>query len=143
MGRGLTSSIMGSLVSSSRLPGAFSKESASEGVDSDSVIRGSVMRKYRYYKSCVGFSWDEASRPDGLISMIDNNIEITRRTFLSKVDREELDRISVMLGYSLRHPVKCGLTMRNDYHITYHHSKFRGKRVYYFRHSAIEYIFTL
>jgi hypothetical protein len=97
------------------------------------------MRKYRYYKSCVDFSVAEASKPDGLLSMIDNNIEITRETFLSKVDRDEFEELSTRLGYSL-HP-KCGLTMKNDFHVTYHRSQFRGKRVYYFRHSAIEYIF--
>ena len=97
------------------------------------------MRKYRYYKSCVDFSWAEASKPDGLISMIDNNIEITRETFLRNVYRDEIDELSTRLGYAL-HP-KWGMMMKDDYHVTYHRSQFRGKRVYYFRHSAIEYIF--
>jgi len=97
------------------------------------------MRKYRYYKSCVDFSVAEANRPDGLISMIDKNIEITRRTFLSKVYRDEFEDLSSRLGYSLHK--KWGLTMKDDFHVTYHRSQLRGKRVYYFRHSAIEYIF--
>jgi len=89
----------------------------------------------------VDFSVVEANKPDGLISMIDNSIEITRRTFLSKVDRDEFENLTSRLGYSLH--LKWGLTMKDDFHVTYHRSKLRGERVYYFRHSAIEYIFTL
>jgi hypothetical protein len=31
--------------------------------------------------------------------------------------------------------------MAGDWHVSYHRSKYKGKTVYYFRHSAIEYIF--
>lgn len=34
------------------------------------------------------------------------------------------------------------LTQKNDVHISYHQSVYRGKPCYYFKHSAIEYIFT-
>jgi hypothetical protein len=91
---------------------------------------------YNFYSNCVNWPGKVAD----LSQMIDNNIDITRRTFLQYVNREELAEIERDLSYE-KHPSQ-GLTMAGDYHVSYHRSKLRGKRVYYFRHSAIEYVFT-
>jgi hypothetical protein len=94
---------------------------------------------YAYHNNCV--SWDEDTHKEGgLCQMIDNSIEITRRTFMKHVNRISLQIIEDSLGYD-RHP-KQGMTMASDWHVSYHRSKLYGETVYYFRHSAIEYIFT-
>jgi hypothetical protein len=67
--------------------------------------------------------------------MVDNNIEITRSTFLKHVNRVDLKELETRLGYSR------DFHIINDWHVTYHRSKLEGKRVYYLCHSAIEYIF--
>jgi len=71
--------------------------------------------------------------------MIDDAIEITRKTFLKHVDRNSLKDTEISLGYE-QHP-RQGLTMAGDYYVSYHRSLLHNKRVYYFEHSAIEYVF--
>ena len=95
--------------------------------------------KYRYFNNCVNWNRADVSREGGLSDMIDNAIDITRETFLKHVDRSDLDNLENDLGYS-KHP-KQGLTMAGDFHVSYHRSTLHGKRVYYFRHSSIEYVF--
>jgi hypothetical protein len=93
---------------------------------------------YRFYHSCV--DWPEDAFIDGGLSeMIDSAIDITRRTFLKHVDDGELADIAEKLGYDWHH--SQGLTMAGDWSIGYYRSKLYGKRVYYFTHSAIEYVF--
>ena len=72
--------------------------------------------------------------------MIDKNINISRETFLKYVNRDDLRDLETSLSYE-QHP-KRGLTMAGDYSVSYHRSKLHGRRVYYFRQSAIEYVFT-
>jgi len=97
------------------------------------------IKMYSYYSNCV--SWPEDALVDGGLSdMIDNAIDINRRTFRQYVDDSELADIEESLGYCW-HPSQ-GLTMAGDYHVSYHRSKLHGKRVYYFRYSAIEFVFT-
>ena len=93
---------------------------------------------YNFYSDCV--SWPEpAEKEGGLMDMIDNAIDITRKTFLQHINREDLQILEDALSYS-KHP-RQGLTMAADWAVSYHRSKLHGKRVYYFRHSAIEYVF--
>lgn len=93
-----------------------------------------MSRDYRYWKCCVDF-WDI----EALCTMIYDSIEITRATFLKHVDRQDLEDLEASLGY-FRHP-RQGLTCAGDYHVRYHRSVYKGRRVYYMRQSAIEYIF--
>lgn len=72
--------------------------------------------------------------------MIADSIEVSRKTFLKHVDKEQLQDLEQTLGYD-RHP-KQGLTMAGDWHVSYHRSKLNGQRVYFFVHSAIEYVFV-
>ena len=94
---------------------------------------------YQFYSNCVGWP-EDASKEGGLSDMIDIEMDITRRTFLKYVDRDELTEIEGGLGYA-KHP-KQWLTMAGDYHVSYHRSKLHGKRVYYFKQSGIEYVYT-
>ncbi len=93
---------------------------------------------FRFYCHCVG--WPPGDVRGGLIPMIDEAAEITRRTFLKHVHRGDLALIAKALGYE-DHPTQ-GLTMAGDAYISYHRSKLHGKRVYYFAWSGIEYVFT-
>ena len=90
----------------------------------------------QYFNNCV--NWDQRDI-DGLTDMIDNNLDISRKTFLKHIDKEEMQAVEDDLGYA-QHPSQ-GLTMAGDYHVSYHRSKLHGKRCYYFRHSSIEYVF--
>lgn len=86
---------------------------------------------------CVGWPSHDVSN---LSAMVDSAIDITRRTFLKHVDRVEMRGMEASLGYA-QHP-KQGLTMAADWAVSYHRSKLHGRTVYYFRHSAIEYVFA-
>jgi hypothetical protein len=95
---------------------------------------------YSFYSSCVEWPSDDVNEEGGLISLIGDSRDITRKTFLSKVDKAELANIESNLGY-VAHP-KQGLTMAGDWHVRYFVSKLHGARVYGFVHSAIEFVFT-
>ena len=98
------------------------------------------MKQYKYYNNCVSWPSYDVSRNGGLSDMIDNAIEITRKTFLKHVNKYDLKGLGMDLGYA-EHPSQ-GLTMAGDWHVSYHRSKLHDKRVYYFAHSSIEYVFT-
>ena len=72
--------------------------------------------------------------------MIDAERGITRKTFLKHVNREDRIDLERSLGYAPHDPTS-GLTMTRDYHVSYHRSKLHSETVYYFKHSAIEYVF--
>ena len=95
---------------------------------------------YKFYGDCVRWQKDDVFKAGGLSEMVDDAITISRDAFLYHVDRSDLFNLEKALGYEY-HPSR-GLTMAGDYHVSYHRSKLHGKRVYYFRHSAIEYVFT-
>ena len=71
--------------------------------------------------------------------MIEEAQDITRRTFLNHVDGKDRRDLETQLGYSLTRD--GGLTMKRDYHVSYHRSRLHGQTVYFFTHSAIEYVF--
>jgi hypothetical protein len=70
--------------------------------------------------------------------MVDAAIDVTYRTMLKHCPG--LLDWAESLGY-VRYPSQ-GLTLKNDWHVSYHRSKYRGRRCYYVRHSSIEYIFV-
>ena len=81
--------------------------------------------------------------PDGdaeaLIDMIDGERDITRKTFLRHVDREQMADLEESLGYA-SHP-SAGLTMAADWHVTYHKGTYKGRRAYWLCWSHIEFVF--
>lgn len=93
----------------------------------------------QFHNNCVGWPRHDVYAEGGLRDLIDEAHEVTRSTFLKHVDREDLKNLELELGYSL-HPSQ-GLTMAGDYHVRYYRSKLHGERVYFFTHSAIEYVF--
>ena len=97
------------------------------------------MNKHHYYTNCVAWPEHLVHCNGGLIDMIDEARTIERSTFVKHVDKTELRNLERLLGYESHY--KQGLTMAADWHVSYHSSKLFGSRVYYFRHSAIEYVF--
>lgn len=86
-----------------------------------------------YVTNCV------QSTERAITDMVDNSRDITRRTFLKHVHREDLARIAEEMGYA-KHP-RQGLTLAADWSISYHKSQYRGRPCVYLCWSAIEYIF--
>jgi hypothetical protein len=92
----------------------------------------------RFYSDCVG--WPRHDVDTGLVPMIEGARTITRRTFCRHVHPGDLADLEAQLSYAT-HP-RQGLTMAGDWAVSYHRSKLHGRRVYYFRHSAIEFVFV-
>ena len=90
---------------------------------------------YRMIGTCVGWPSHDVDAEGGLVDMIDNAIEVSRKTFLKYVDDQELADIEAGVGYDK------DLRMKDDWHVSYHRSKLHGERVYFFKHSAIEHVF--
>ena len=96
--------------------------------------------KYCYYCSCVNWDSKDVNANGGLSDMIDNSVCITRSTFLKHINRDELYDLEREMGYERF--ARRGLTMANDYAVSYHKSKLHGNTAYYFSHSRIEYVFV-
>jgi hypothetical protein len=94
---------------------------------------------YSFFNNCVGWNPDDVHTKGGLVDLIEDIEDITRRTFLRHVNREELSALESKLGYDA-HP-KQGLTMAGDWHVNYFRSLHHGQRVYGFQYSAVEYVF--
>ena len=73
--------------------------------------------------------------------MVDRAEEITYQTFRRTVGGESLDQFASNLGYDVGHE-RGGLRLCNDWHVSYHKSRYRGKPCYYLRHSGIEHIWV-
>ena len=93
------------------------------------------MNKYTYKTNCVN------STARLIHDMVDNSREIAWKTFLKYVDVETVK--DVFPYYSYRNEkTGCGFHIKDDYTVSFHKSKYRGKPCVYIYHSAIEYIFT-
>ena len=97
--------------------------------------------KHHYYTNCVNWPRADVHKAGGLCDMIASATPITRRTFLRNVDRASLADVERALGYAPHDPGAV-LRMANDHHVSYHRSRLHGRRCYFFKHSAIEYVFT-
>lgn len=96
--------------------------------------------KLRYYTNCVNWPHDDVHEDGGLCDMIDAAQEITRRTFMRHVDTEDRAEVERALGYAPHDP-SSRLTMKRDFHVSYHRSRLHRQVCYFFKHSAIEYVF--
>lgn len=92
-------------------------------------------RKLPFYKNCTQFSRRDTDKEGGLSDCVNNAREITYKTFVGKVDSEDLKMLSEHMGYGKY------LKLQDDYAVSFHKSKLFGKVVYYVTLSAIEYIF--
>jgi hypothetical protein len=85
------------------------------------------MARFQYLTSCVSATAAE------IHAMVDQARSVAYSTFTTKCDYRAL---AVTLGYTNQ------FKLRDDWHVSYFRSTFRGKPCYYLRHSAIEYIFV-
>lgn len=88
--------------------------------------------KLPYLTCCVGLAMRDVG---ALNAMTEAAQEVTLATFRRRCDTRAWE---AHMGYERsRH----GLALSRDWHVTYHRSQWKGRRCYYARHSAIEYIF--
>lgn len=93
-----------------------------------------------YYNSCTSWEESDVHSDGGLCDMIEKAATITRKTFLKRVNRADLQMLENQLGYE-SHYTK-GLTMASDWHVGYYKSTLHGKLCYFFKWSAIEFVFV-
>lgn len=77
------------------------------------------------------------STADAIRDMIDHERQISYKTALKRIGRNELAK--VFPDYDWQR--SGGLTMKRDWHVGYYRSRYLGRPCYFVRHSAIEYIF--
>jgi hypothetical protein len=90
-------------------------------------------KHYRYRTNCV------TSTADAINKMTAAAKDVSYETFVKHCHGFREWR--AQLGY---HDLPSqGLTIKDDWHVSYHKSKYNGVACYYLVHSAIEYIWTL
>lgn len=87
----------------------------------------------QFITSCVESTYDL------IHPMVEEAREITYRTFFKHVRRDLV--APVFPAYDWRRRPR-DLTLKRDWHVSYHKSRFGGRTCYYIRHSAIEYVFA-
>jgi len=100
-----------------------------------------VSARLPFFRRCVDWPRDDVHGSGGLCDIVAQERDITRRTFLWHVERQDREDVERELGYAPHDPSAC-LTMARDWHVSYHRSRWHGAAVYFFRHSAIEYVFA-
>ena len=88
---------------------------------------------YQYETNCIG------STARWINDMTDQAKKVSYKTLVRRVGlaqiREQWESIYDFDG-------EGGLAMKDDWHIGYYKSKYRGRPCYYIDHSSIEYIYT-
>ena len=109
--------------------------------------------KHQFFSDCVGWPEDLVTVPGGLCDCIDEEDDITIEQFLAAVDYDHVVEFTHGLHYTgptkiyndPEHPKhneeNFGMSMEEDYHVSYHRSKLLGKEVFYFKHSGIEHVY--
>lgn len=88
------------------------------------------MHECRFVTDCVN------AKEEDINEMVDDELEISLKTFLKHVDTDDLYSV---LPYE--RDSRKGMTLKEDWAISFHRSKYRGERCYFVIWSAIEYIF--
>jgi len=102
------------------------------------------MNELPYYRNCV--TWPKWRVADLELIQEEAN-EISLDVFMHYVNKNDLVSLVKRLGYSsvLKPGVNAKhhtMALSEDYHVTYHVSTIRGRRVCFIRHSATEYVFA-
>jgi len=86
--------------------------------------------KLSYYGNCVGL-------PGRFINnLIDREIDISYKTFRKYVSGKDLRAEFPIYDWG----VKGGLHLQDDWSVSFHRSKYKGKFYYYMKQSGIEHI---
>ena len=94
-----------------------------------------MKQDYIYKYKCT----DPGIKGKDINEMKDIAIDVTYETMLKHCDIQGVMELFFSGVYA--QSKKDGLTIKNDWHIYYYKSIYRGKKCYYLRHSSIEYIF--
>lgn len=89
------------------------------------------MKMFNYKTNCT------LALAEDIESMVDGSREITYETFMRHVSDYDLEALFPFYNWRGR----GGLTLRNDYAVSFFKGNYVGKPVYYVQHSCIEYIF--
>ena len=81
-----------------------------------------------FITSCVNANGSD------IADMVDCSTEIRYKTFRSRVGKAFAE-VESELGYTHR------FRMKDDYHVRFNKSTYKGRQCYFFVHSAIEYVF--
>jgi hypothetical protein len=87
--------------------------------------------RYQYAQCCVD------GEAEALTAMMDQATDVTYRTMF----RHCIDLLDWAKSHGYETDSRRGLTLRQDWAVSYHRSKFKGLRCYYLRWSGIEFIF--
>lgn len=90
-----------------------------------------MIRKLPFYSDCVGWPRHRLGALNAIVAASRN---ISRKTFMAKVDPLQRAEIEAALGYDRDFPIT------RDWHVGYHSMPSTG--IYYLTHSAIEYVFA-
>ncbi len=90
------------------------------------------MKLFKYETCCVN------AKGKDIQVMVEQNRDITYRTFFKYVSLDDV--LEVFEGYVK--DSRKGLTLKNDWAVSYSKSLYQGRPCYYINHSMIEYIFT-
>lgn len=96
--------------------------------------------KLQYITNCVNANGDDINE------MKDNAIEVTWQTFIKHVSWQSIQEVFSYYSYRGEHlnpqtgEQTCGFHIKDDYAVSFHKSKYKGKLCYYIYHSGIEYI---
>lgn len=104
---------------------------------------------YRYETNCVSANGDD------ITDMVDTAVDVTYEEFMRTVPIDQLFVAGIGYDYywTPAQAIRAGvewhevarnkpLTLKKDWHVTYHRSTYQGKPCYFICHSAIEYVFV-
>lgn len=89
-------------------------------------MKGCSKAKCEYIGNCIGM------RPSFVNALKDSSIEITFTTFYKHVDKQEIKEMFPVYDKYMK--------IEDDYAVSCHRSKHKGKFYYFIKHSSIEYI---
>jgi hypothetical protein len=88
------------------------------------------MKRFEYETCCVN------STAELIHAMVDRAIEVTYETVHKHC--QGLSEWAANMGYEASS--RTGLTLKEDWAVSYYRSRYNGRPCYYVRHSAIEHI---
>jgi Zn-finger nucleic acid-binding protein len=94
---------------------------------------------FHFWQDCRGLQEDV----DELEKMVESARQVTWKTFRQHVAVYDLEWLFPQYHWKKGKPKggKYGLHIKDDWHVTFHRSKWKGRWVFYVQHSGIEYIF--
>ena len=90
-----------------------------------------IRERLPFFSDCVG--WPKDKLP-ALMHIVGNRVDISRQTYVARVDPEARREIERNLGYGPDFPIS------KDYHVRF--CTVPGSGVYFMVHSAIEHVFA-